>query len=90
MVKTLSSGGWPSILHFTTGDSPGVDYGDRIPELWYHGGTNQFGVSSAISGDGAKYKYSPFTPPLNIWITVEISQLLTDTGEVGGGLKMCS
>merc|ERR1712106_758337 len=77
--NTVPASNSNNILHFTTGDNC-CDSGERIPALWYH--STGFSLCSAISGSGNKDKFIPYSPKVNTWYHMEISQLLKDNGEI--------
>ena len=84
--NAVPGSGYHTFLQFTIGGNC-CDYGDRIPGLWYYN-SKQFMLTSAISGNGDKYKHIAYTVNANTWYRMEISQSLKDNGEVSKCLRI--
>jgi len=48
---TAAAGGWANIIHFTV-DGNCCGYGQRIPAVWFYGGTTRLHIRDGHAGDG--------------------------------------
>ena len=73
------SGNARSVIHLTLGGNgwPSGVYGDRTPAVWLYP-NGKFHIASAVGGN-RNYVYNSASYQAKLWITVRISQLLSDS-----------
>ena len=66
--------GLANIIHLTAGGEDVTSYGDRVPGIWFHGGTTKLHICSSVNSN-KNYCVNPLNPlAVNEWTSVEISQ----------------
>jgi hypothetical protein len=75
-LKGWSASGWRNIVHFTGTGIDCCSSGDRVPGVWYHGGTSKLHIRQSNAGSGCcNNGYDGPSAGLNYykWTTVRIS-----------------
>merc|ERR1712167_547483 len=86
---TAAAGGWAIIIHFTT-DGNCCAYGQRIPGVWFYGGTTRLHIRDGSSANGNHGCDPEEQLPLNEWTTVRMDMTAGGMEVFYNGVSKCT